>query len=351
MIRFSVADLVAVAAEALGVKPAEVLDLLDLEAADRALADPVPSTDDPAERAGALLHGLLHHRPISRGARRVAVLATAQFLALNDWQLDLEPPGELAALLRAEPDAATLATWLRMRMTSTSTRRRPRRGRRTVFGRMTDRGRRVVVLAQEEARLHRHNYLGTEHLLLGLLHEGEEVAARALRSLGVDLDTVRDRVEQIIGEGRDVPRGKIPLTPRAKRALELARDEADRLGQPTVATEHILLGVIAEGGGIGAQILLELGLTPDRVRERIHELPTQGEPSVATQLDELRRATDTAIDAGDFATAAALRAWQRELLGDEPDAKIARLEREVERLRARLRAAGIDPDEGTARTA
>src|SRR6266545_2939552 len=116
-----------------------------------------------------------------------------------------------------------------------------------MFERFTDRARRVVVLAQEEARMLNHNYIGTEHILLGLIHEGEGVAAKALESLGIALEGVRQQVEEIIGQGQHAPSGHIPFTPRAKKVLELSLREALQLGHNYIGTEHILLGLIREG--------------------------------------------------------------------------------------------------------
>jgi ATP-dependent Clp protease ATP-binding subunit ClpC len=127
-----------------------------------------------------------------------------------------------------------------------------------VFERFTDRARRVVVLAQEEARLLNHNYIGTEHILLGLIHEGEGVAAKALESLGISLEAVRQQVEEIIGQGGASPSGHIPFTPRAKKVLELSLREALQLGHNYIGTEHILLGLIREGEGVAAQVLVKL---------------------------------------------------------------------------------------------
>jgi ATP-dependent Clp protease ATP-binding subunit ClpC len=151
-----------------------------------------------------------------------------------------------------------------------------------VFERFTDRSRRAVVLAQEEARLLNHNYIGTEHLLLGLVHEEEGVAARTLRSLGVSLESVRHQVEEIVGTGESSPSGHIPFTPRAKKVLELALREAQRLGHNHIGTEHILLGLLREGEGVAAQVLVNLGAGLDRVRNQVVEVLSgaysEGEP-------------------------------------------------------------------------
>jgi ATP-dependent Clp protease ATP-binding subunit ClpA len=141
-----------------------------------------------------------------------------------------------------------------------------------MFERFTDRARRVVVLAQEEARMLNHNYIGTEHILLGLIHEDEGVAAKALTSLGIRLPAVRRQVEEIIGHGKQAPTGHIPFTPRAKKALELSLREALQLGQNYIGTEHILLGLIREGDGVAAQVLVRLGADLNRVRNQVIQL-------------------------------------------------------------------------------
>jgi ATP-dependent Clp protease ATP-binding subunit ClpC len=141
-----------------------------------------------------------------------------------------------------------------------------------MFERFTDRARRVVVLAQEEARMLNHNYIGTEHILLGLIHEGEGVAAKALESLGVSQEAVRRQVEEIIGQGERAPSGHIPFTPRAKKVLELALREALQLGHNYIGTEHILLGLIREGEGVAAQVLVKLGADLNRVRQQVIQL-------------------------------------------------------------------------------
>ena len=141
-----------------------------------------------------------------------------------------------------------------------------------MFERITDRARRVVVLAQEEARLLNHNYIGTEHILLGLIHEGEGVAAKALESLGISLEAVRAQVEEIIGHGGQAPSGHIPFTPRAKKVLELSLREALQLGHNYIGTEHILLGLIREGEGVAAQVLVKLGADLSRVRQQVIQL-------------------------------------------------------------------------------
>ncbi|HEY4022004.1 MAG TPA: Clp protease N-terminal domain-containing protein, partial [Pseudonocardiaceae bacterium] len=172
-----------------------------------------------------------------------------------------------------------------------------------MFERFTDRARRVVVLAQEEARMLNHNYIGTEHILLGLIHEGEGVAAKALESLGIALEGVRQQVEEIIGQGQQAPSGHIPFTPRAKKVLELSLREALQLGHSYIGTEHILLGLIREGEGVAAQVLVKLGADLNRVRQQALQLLSgystekqaesggrgEGTPSSSLVLDQFGR--------------------------------------------------------------
>ena len=259
-----------------------------------------------------------------------------------------------------------------------------------MFERFTDRARRVVVLAQEEARLLNHNYVGTEHLLLGLIHEGEGVAAKALESLGISLQAVRTEVEEIIGQGQSAPTGHIPFTPRAKDVLELSLREAKQLGHNYIGTEHILLGLVREGEGVAAQVLVKLGAGLPRVRQQVIQLLSGyagGEAAAGLagartrlvrmtvpaelreaeeQLVQVRREKKAAIDAEDFERAAALRDQERQLLTHVAEQQRAwtagvdlaavlqenqNLHREVERLRALLHRHGIEPDGGTTATA
>jgi ATP-dependent Clp protease ATP-binding subunit ClpC len=138
-----------------------------------------------------------------------------------------------------------------------------------LFERFTDRAKRVMVLAQEEARMLNHNYIGTEHMLLGLIHEGDGVAAKALETLNISLEAVRRQVEEAIGQGQAAPTGHIPFTPRAKKVVELSLRESLQLHHDYIGTEHILLGLIREGDGVAAEILRKLGARLDRVRETV----------------------------------------------------------------------------------
>jgi ATP-dependent Clp protease ATP-binding subunit ClpA len=259
-----------------------------------------------------------------------------------------------------------------------------------MFERFTDRARRVIVLAQEEARLLNHNYIGTEHLLLGLTHESQGVAATALESLGISLEAVRAQVEEIIGQGQMAPTGHVPFTPRAKKVLELSLRESQQLGHNYIGTEHILLGLIREGEGVAAQVLVKLGGDLSRVRQQVIQLLSgyAGGQAAAEQagartrlvrmtvpedlreaeeqLAQVRREKEAAIDAEDFEQAAALRDQERQLLGRVAERERAwaagvdleavvreneNLRHEVERLRELLRRHGIEPGGGTAESA
>jgi ATP-dependent Clp protease ATP-binding subunit ClpC len=270
----------------------------------------------------------------------------------------------------------------------------------SMFERFTDRARRVVVLAQEEARMFNHNYIGTEHILLALIREGGGVAAQALESLGITEAAARQQVEEIIGRGQqDPPRGHIPFTPRAKKTLQLSMREAIALGHAYIGTEHILLGLVRVGEGPAVQVLNALGVDPNGVRQQVIQLVSarrvQEEPGTRratgkgkrkllselrgrldsldwrlsvleqrvgtapdlAQLDQeitqVRRDKESAIDAQDFENAAVLRDREQRLLGDKAArqqewAALPSLSDEVERLRDLLRRHGIDPQDGAA---
>jgi ATP-dependent Clp protease ATP-binding subunit ClpA len=185
-----------------------------------------------------------------------------------------------------------------------------------VFERFTDQARRVVVHAQEEARLLKHDYIGTEHILLGLIREDGDVAAGVLEALDIGLDAVREQVEAIIGPGKKEPRGHIPFTPRAKKVLEISLRESISLGNDYIGTEHILLGLMREGDGVACQVLTALGASHDEVRALVIErITTPERPARLRQLDErvtaLRAELETAIDRGEFERARELRDQER----------------------------------------
>ena len=141
-----------------------------------------------------------------------------------------------------------------------------------MFERFTDRARRVVVASQEEARTLNHSFIGPEHILLGLLNEGEGLAVRVLESLGISLETIRRQVEEIIGRGEYTSQKSIPFTPQAKKVLELSLSESKQLGHRYIGTEHILLGLIRQGDGVAAQVLAGLGADLERVRQQVIQL-------------------------------------------------------------------------------
>ena len=250
-----------------------------------------------------------------------------------------------------------------------------------------------------------HNYIGTEHILLGLIHEGEGVAAKALESLGISREAVRQQVEEIIGQDQGQQQGHIPFTPRAKNVLELSLREAQQLGHHYIGTEHILLGLIREGEGVAAQVLVKLGADLNRVRQQVIRLlhgyqakepeaapgglrrgrlpsdaPARGnaiesrllaiEQRVGSgpdtgdldeQIAQVRRDKESAIDSQDFEQATSLRDRERQLFADKtarghqweathPDLaslaeQVRRLSGEVERLQGLLRQHGIEPED------
>jgi ATP-dependent Clp protease ATP-binding subunit ClpC len=160
-----------------------------------------------------------------------------------------------------------------------------------MFERFTDRARRVIVDAQNEARRLGHDYIGPEHLLLGLIDEGDGVGAKALEAMQISTDTVRGRIEEITGRGQVPPRtGHIPFTPRAKKVLELSLREALQLGHNYIGTEHILLGLIREGDGVAAQVLVGLGVDLDRTRQLVIQILTgrHREESASAVAEDLR---------------------------------------------------------------
>jgi ATP-dependent Clp protease ATP-binding subunit ClpC len=192
-----------------------------------------------------------------------------------------------------------------------------------VFERFTERARQVVVLAQDEARVLKHNYIGTEHLLLGLLREEEGLAARALESMDITIEEVRKQVRRIVGEGDEpLATGQIPFTPRAKKVLELSLREAMALGHNYIGTEHILLGVVRENEGVAARILLDFDADAEKVRNEVFRMlggpgkraaTSPRGPVLDTEITRLRAAKDEAIERGQFDRAAELRDRERKL--------------------------------------
>jgi Clp amino terminal domain, pathogenicity island component/UvrB/uvrC motif len=214
-----------------------------------------------------------------------------------------------------------------------------------VFERFTERARQVVVLAQDEARSLRHNYIGTEHLLLGLIREQEGLAARVLSSFDVTVDEVRAQVTRVIGEGDEVTSGQIPFTPRAKKVLELSLREALSLGHNYIGTEHILLGLVRENEGVAARILIQYGATAEAVRnetigmlsgappripaavEEASVVPPAAPDSLGDELGRLRADKERAIEAQDFERAVALREEERRVARTAREQAVVSLER------------------------
>ena len=389
--------LVVIAARALEEDVPAVLDLLDVGAAEAALAEAgSPATgSEPAERAAALLSALIRHHPLPRANDQAAVLATVTFLAVNGWQVDLEPAEDTAALVAdlaaGRRSATNLAAWLSPRISAycepaapqspakealmhgwlPNLRRTARHKGDLMFRRFSPRAREVIISAQQEARALHHNYIGTEHVLLGLLRDREGVAGRALHVLGISPETVREQILDIIGEGNQEPAGHIPFTPRTKKVLELAVREAVQLGHLYVGTEHILLSLVREGDGVGWHVLHRLGLTVPKVRDQVLQLVSQDQQAPShviappgirdydTRIELARQAKDAAVDAKDLDRAAAARESEKELLA-ERDRLIAQwsagvdiptlgreldwLRDEVNRLQGLLLRHGIEPE-------
>jgi prophage maintenance system killer protein len=415
---------------------------------------------DLARPAAVLLCALVRGRPLRRGNRQVALAAVLQFLTLNGQEMNPDPPEAVAAMVAAiasgGPSLAEVADWLASRLrpaarmqaraaaidellasgaleahvgggrdaiqaeldkfgrTAADEKEEPMRARPALplaerirkattrrqptgpLRRFTDGARRSVQFAGEEARLLRHSYVGTEHLLLGLVAEEEGLAAQALKSLGLSLAEIRRQVTEIATPGQDAPSRQFPFTPQARRVLELSLREALSLGHHYIGTEHLLLGLLGEERGIAARVLTGLGADHDRVRERLVDLMNQiqhakrerGQALQATlaeladtqeQLNQVRARKEAALDAEDFEAARGLRDQESELLADrarlerqvEAASETAgvipavldenvlqavlnenqRLQREVNRLRALLRDHGIEPDDGTAQPA
>jgi len=415
---------------------------------------------DLARPAAVLLCALVRGRPLRRGNRQVALAAVLQFLTLNGQEMNPDPPEAVAAMIAAiasgGPSLAEVAAWLASRLrptaqmqaraaaidellasgaledhagsgadaiqaeldkfgrTAADKKEGPMRARPALplaerirkattrrqptgpLRRFTDEARQSVQIAGEEARLLRHSYVGTEHLLLGLVAEEEGLAAQALKSLGLSLAEIRHQVTEIATPGQDAPSHQFPFTPQARRVLELSLREALSLGHHYIGTEHLLLGLLGEERGIAARVLTGLGADHDRVRERLVDLINQtqhakrerGQALQATlaaladtqeQLNQVRARKEAALDAEDFEAARVLRDQERELLAErarmerrvEAASETAgvipgildedvlqavlnenqQLLREVDRLRGLLRDHGIEPDNGTAQPA
>ena len=384
---------------------------------------------EAAEAAAALLCALLRHRPFRHGNAPVAVAAATTFLALGGWQAGLDPPAAarevVAAVAEGRLPRAALAAWLAPRLSpgppaaraaaaasaggpnaarrgaahpdppAADDRRRVKEGimpgwlpgrsrsgrKKGMFRRFSPGARESIIGSQREARSLRHGYIGTEHILLGLLHEGHGVAAQALQAAGITEEAARQRIVEIVGRGAQEPSGHIPFTARAKKVLELALREAAHLNHLYIGSGHILLGLLREGDGLACQVLIDLGADSAPLREQAMtlmaapaaegaELAARVVPPHLRDIDlrvaQARQEKDEAIDARDFPRAAALRDRERELLaerdrrlrqwraGTDPEAlglEIDRLREEVRRLQDLLLRHGIDAGEPGQRSA
>ena len=327
MTSLDLAGLVLVAGRALDLEEAAVLGLADLEAAASVLAAARNPAGGPERQAAILVHGLVRRQVFGPRSGEVALLAACQLLALHGLAaVDLWAPGAVRHLLagvaggRVGVDELTI--WLEQSTTG---------WREQMFERFTDKARQAVVVAQEEARRLGHPEVRTEHLLLGLLAvDGESAATRTLTGLEVPLDDLRGEVEERIGRGEGAPSGHLPFAPQNKKVLELSLREALQLGHNYIGTEHILLGLVREAESGAARLLAARGADLNAVRQE-----------VARQL---------ATGAGDRAAAKPSKEGliaDIEALYDE----IGRLSREVHRLTDLLRRHGIEPDQGTSRSA
>jgi prophage maintenance system killer protein len=355
MLHLDLYDVLAVAARVMRCDSDRVAGRTDLDLVGQVLAEARSGPGDLADAAAVLLSGLVRHRPFSGPNRLIAVAVTLQLVTLNDADLELEPVEEFDSLLDQIRAGEATAPWVAQRL-------RQRLGPEhtaavivadfseeavswediDMFEKFSERARRVMVLAQEEARALNHNYIGTEHILLGMIQDGDGVGARALANLGISAPAVRAVVEETIGRGHDQPSGgHIPFTPRAKTVLEFSRRESKQLGQGYIGTEHILLALIREGEGVAAQSLTKLGADLDKVRQQVMELLGHRDRAEAAVRGFL---TEGAEHSGNLPWAAAgrrhhLMAELASLL-DEND----RLHDEVARLRQTLRRHDLDPD-------
>jgi hypothetical protein len=322
------AGLVVVAGRALDLDEDAALALADLEAAASVLAAARDAAGGPERQAATLFHGLVTRRVFGPRSAEVALLAACQLLALHGLAaVDLGAPAAvrhlLAGVAGGRVGVEELTAWLEQ---STSGRREQ------MFERFTDKARQAVVLAQEEARRLGHPEVATEHLLLGLLAvTGDSAGTRTLTGLGIPVDDLRAEIEARIGRGEGAPSGHLAFAPQNKKVLELSLREALQLGHNYIGTEHLLLGLVREAESGAAQVLVRRGADLETVRQEVAR-------QLATGAGE-RPAAPTPSREGLIADIGALY--------DE----IAQLAGEVARLRGRLRHHGIEPDEGTTRSA
>jgi prophage maintenance system killer protein len=350
-------DVLAVAARVMRCDPDAAIRRTELEVVAQVLSEMTSPqrSDELAEASATLLSGLVRKRPFDGPNRTIAVALALQLAALNGADLELEPVDELDELLDRVKEARIavpeVADVLRGRL-------RPRDRTAVMvsrfgeeqqihpeeigmFERFSERARRVMVLAQEEARTLQHNYIGTEHVLLAILTDGGGGAAKVLADCGLSAAAVRALVLEIVGRGDGAQSGHIPFTPRAKRVLEYSLREGLELGSAQLGTEHLLLGIIRDGEGVAAQALIKLGADLPKVRRQVIsslEHRRRAESAVAGFLAE------GAEHSGNFSWETPGR--RHHLLGELKSLldENERLHREVVRLRDKLRHHEIDPD-------
>ncbi|TWD84352.1 ClpA/ClpB-like protein [Kribbella amoyensis] len=355
-------DVLGIAATVLQVETEAVIAGTDLDAVGRILDSARAAGDDSAELqpgdylrpieqvcvAGAVVWtGLVRDQPFAASNRRVAVTVLLHLAALNDFDLELEPVTELDELMDGIRSGAAgvphVAAVLRDRIRERSAARPESAGTgqgEKMFERFSESARKAIVLAQEEARSLAHSYIGTEHLLLGLIVEGTNSAARALAAEGISATAARTVVLQVVGRGTGELSGHIPFTPRAKRVLDLTQVEAHKLGSDEFRPEHLLLGLLADGEGVAYQTLVKLGAAPLVLRRRI-TADAVVQSFATEQVEQASTGPWTTRSRGRH-----LLAELKSLLAenDELHARIDRLHAENNRLRRLLQSHDIDPD-------
>ncbi|TDU84541.1 ClpA/ClpB-like protein [Kribbella voronezhensis] len=345
-------DVLAVVARVMQCDPDAAIRRTDLDAVAQVLSEATSPLcqDDLAEAGGVLLSGLVSRRPFAGPNRTIAVAVVLQLAGLNDADLELEPVEELDALLdRVSSGQAPIAEVIaevidvvrhrlqcrELTLSSLGSEDQINPEESDMFEKFTERARRVMVLAQEEARNLQHNYIGTEHVLLAILEEGGGTAAKVLANLNISTAAARAVVLEIVGRGEKAPAGHIPFTPRSKRVLEYSLREAVQLGHQNIGTEHILLGIVQDGEGVAAQTLVKLGVDLSKVRQLIRH--RQHSEAAVTEF--------LAGDSGSFTPKMPARKHhllsELESLIDEND----NLYEQVRRLREKLRQHNIDPDD------
>ncbi|HJU00338.1 MAG TPA: Clp protease N-terminal domain-containing protein [Actinomycetes bacterium] len=328
MTSLDLAGLVLVAGRALDLDEATVVAVADLEVAASVLAAAREATGGPERQAATLIHGLVTRQVFGPRSPEVAVLAACQLLALQGLEVtDLGAPAAvrylLAGVAGGRVGVGELAAWLEQSTTG---------WREQMFERFTDKARQAVVLAQEEARQLGHPEVATEHLLLGLLAvDGDSAATRTLTALGILPEDLRAELEARIGRGEGAPSGHLTFAPQNKKVFELSLREALQLGHNYIGTEHILLGLVREAESGAAQVLAGRGADLDTVRQEVARQLASGGGDRAGGTKPSKEGLLADIEA----------------LFDE----IVRLSREVDRLTGLLRRHGIEPEEGTSRSA